>query len=48
LKFQAVIRPGEPLRLSLAWDAEQRELAFAYTGGAEKKSSGFARFAPRP
>ena len=48
LKFQAVTKPGELLRLSLAWNAAQRELAFTYSGATEKKSSGFARFAPRP
>ena len=48
LKFQAVITPGEPLTLELAWDAAANELAFTYRGAGGKKSSGFARFAARP
>ena len=46
LKFQAVITPGEPIELRLAWDAAAQELGFAYAGAAGKKSSGFARFEP--
>lgn len=48
LKFQAVIRPDEALVMRLTWDAERRELGFAYTSVRGRASSGFARFAERP
>ena len=40
LKFQATIGPEEAVTLRLAWDADQRLLAFEYEG----KSKGFAVF----
>ena len=45
LKFQAVIQPGEPLRLTLAWDPARRELAFEFLGAEGPKSKGCAVFA---
>jgi 3-hydroxymyristoyl/3-hydroxydecanoyl-(acyl carrier protein) dehydratase len=48
LKFQGTITPGEPITLSLAWEAGRRELAFEYAGAGGLKSKGFARYAARP
>lgn len=47
LKFQAVIRPEEPLELRLHWNAGSGELAFEYAGPAGLKSKGYARFEPK-
>lgn len=46
LKFQGTITPGEPITLSLGWDAGRHELAFDYAGPDGLKSKGFARYAP--
>lgn len=48
LKFQAPIRPGEPLDLDLAWDAAAGHLAFRYSGQEGRKSQGIAVFRPAP
>ena len=48
LKFQALIAPGEPVRLDLRWDATRRELSFTFAGGEGLKSSGIARFHAEP
>ena len=40
LKFLAVVRPGETLRLTLVWDAERRRLDFSYAGAERKYSAG--------
>lgn len=46
LKFQAPIRPAEPVELRLAWDAARGHLEFRYSGPAGPKSQGIAVFAP--
>jgi len=48
LKFQAPIRPAEPVELSLAWDPAAGYLAFQYSGRDGRKSQGIAVFAPAP
>ena len=48
LKFQAPIRPAEPLALHLAWDADTGQLEFRYSGRDGRKSQGIAIFAPAP
>jgi len=40
LKFLAVVQPGEELRLTLVWDAEQRRLDFSYSTPARRYSTG--------
>ncbi len=48
LKFQGTITPGEPITLSLAWDAGRTELAFVFMAPEGLKSKGFARYAACP
>ncbi len=48
LKFQAPIRPAEPLELDLAWDATAGHLEFRYSGREGRKSQGIAVFRPAP
>lgn len=48
LKFLAVVQPGETLRLSLAWDAEQGRLDFSYATPTRKFSAGRAVFGGAP
>jgi len=48
LKFQAPIRPDEPVELSLSWEAAAGELAFRYAGDHGPKSQGIAVFSPAP
>ncbi|MFN7959443.1 MAG: hypothetical protein U0P46_14105 [Holophagaceae bacterium] len=48
LKFQAPIRPEEPLELDLSWDGEAGHLAFRYSGREGRKSQGIAVFRPAP
>lgn len=40
LKFQQLVRPGDPLRLSLRFDHERGKLYFAYTSAGAPCSSG--------
>lgn len=48
LKFQAPIRPEEPLELRLGWTPETRQLRFRYTGSEGPKSGGILVFTPAP
>jgi 3-hydroxymyristoyl/3-hydroxydecanoyl-(acyl carrier protein) dehydratase len=48
LKFQAPIRPAEPVALHLAWDAAGGQLDFRYSGVGGGKSQGIAVFSPLP
>ena len=48
LKFQAPIRPAEPLELNLTWDATAGHLEFRYSGREGRKSQGIAVFRPVP
>jgi 3-hydroxymyristoyl/3-hydroxydecanoyl-(acyl carrier protein) dehydratase len=48
LKFQAPIRPDEPLELHLDWTPEARQLRFRYTGSQGPKSAGILIFTPAP
>jgi 3-hydroxymyristoyl/3-hydroxydecanoyl-(acyl carrier protein) dehydratase len=48
LKFQAPIRPDEPLELRLDWMPEARQLRFQYTGSQGPKSGGILLFTPAP
>lgn len=40
LKFQRLLRPGDPATLTLKWDAAKRKLHFAYTVDGQPCSSG--------
>lgn len=46
LKFQAPIRPAEPVALHLSWDATRGHLDFLYVGPEGRKSQGTAVFSP--
>ena len=48
LKFQAPIRPEEPLELDLTWDGGAGHLSFRYSGREGRKSQGIAVFRPVP
>ncbi|GLH67606.1 hypothetical protein [Geothrix edaphica] len=48
LKFQAPIRPDEPLELHLDWTPDARQLRFRYTGSQGPKSAGILVFTPAP
>ncbi|HJW32233.1 MAG TPA: hypothetical protein VJ505_02595 [Holophagaceae bacterium] len=48
LKFQGTITPGEPITLSIIWDAARQELGFEYMAPTGLKSKGFARYAAHP
>lgn len=48
LKFQAPIRPEEPLELDLTWDGAAGHLSFRYSGREGRKSQGIAVFCPVP
>ena len=48
LKFQAPIRPAEPVELRLSWDAAAGRLDFLYSGQEGRKSHGIAVFATAP
>jgi 3-hydroxymyristoyl/3-hydroxydecanoyl-(acyl carrier protein) dehydratase len=48
LKFQAPIRPAEPVELRLSWDAPRGCLDFVYWGQEGRKSQGIAVFATAP
>lgn len=48
LKFQAPIRPAEPVELRLSWDAARGHLDFLYSGQGDRKSQGIAVFATAP
>ena len=45
LKFQRVLRPGETVRLSLAWQAEQQVLGFRFVSAHGPHASGRVVFA---
>ncbi|MCY1181969.1 hypothetical protein D9M73_225040 [compost metagenome] len=40
LKFQQLVRPGDPLQLTLRFDAERGKLYFAYSNAGVPCSSG--------
>ncbi|MNH19700.1 3-hydroxyacyl-[acyl-carrier-protein] dehydratase FabZ [compost metagenome] len=40
LKFQQLVRPGDPLQLTLRFDAERSKLYFAYSNAGAPCSSG--------
>lgn len=48
LKFQAPIRPAEPVELRLSWDAARGHLDFLYSSEGGGKSHGIAVFAAAP
>lgn len=48
LKFQAPLRPGEPVELRIDWDGARGHLDFRYWGLEDRKSQGVAVFVPGP